>query len=294
MATAEEILTARILADLEAGNLPPWRKPWRADVSMPRNARTGKAYRGGNVWLLLFMQEAMGYSDPRWMTYKQANDLGGSVRKGEKGTPVVFWKIDKRETVNADGETEQKSSAMLRFYTVFNVAQTDGCKVAPLEVSERVHEPIAAAEAIIAGMPNPPRIVEDGSRACYSPALDLIQLPHRADFETNEAFYATANHELVHSTGHVNRLARTGVVDGQHFGSDGYGREELVAEMGAAFLNGESGIAPATIENTASYLASWIRTIKENPRVILAAAGAAQKATDYILGRTAGSESSEA
>lgn len=284
MATPAEILTERILADLEAGNVPPWHKPWRADVSMPRNASSGKAYRGANVWLLLLTAQANGYSDPRWMTFNQCKELGGSVLPGSKSTPVVFWKSMPGKEAE-DGTTE-RGGMMLRFYSVFNVAQTEGCKLADLPTVENIIDPIEAAEAIVAGMPNPPRIVHDGSRACYSPMLDLIQLPKREAFDNAEAVYGTLFHELGHSTGHPTRLARTGVTEGQHFGSDNYGREELVAEMTAAFLAAEAGIAPAIMPNTTAYLASWIRTIKEDPRIILTAAAQAQKAADHILGRS--------
>jgi antirestriction protein ArdC len=284
--TAAEVLTASILADLEAGNLPPWQKPWRMSADAPRNATTGKAYRGANVWLLLLTAQNKGYTDPRWLTYNQAQSLGGSVLRGEKGTPVVFWKMTVKHADNADGETVESRSAMLRFYTVFNVAQTEGCKLADLPPAPPAPDPIDAAEAIVAGMPNPPRILwNGGNRACYSPSLDLIQLPARDSFESAEAVYGTQFHEMGHSTGHEKRLGRTGVVEGQHFGSDSYGREELVAEMTAAMLSAEAGIAPAVIPNATAYLASWIRTIKEDPRVILTAAAQAQKASDYILGR---------
>lgn len=287
MATSEEILTASILAELEKGNLPPWQKPWTASTDMPRNAATGKAYRGGNVFLLLLTGQLKGYTDPRWLTYKQAQTLGGTVKKGEKSTPVVFWKPLTRNVEDANGTTvEERAGAMLRFYSVFNVEQTDGCKVAPLPEVGPAPDPIEAAEAIIAGMPNPPKLRFGGSdRACYSPMLDLIMMPAREAFHGAAEVYSTLFHEHGHSTGHESRLGRKGVTEGQHFGSDAYGREELVAEMTAAFLGAECGIAPAVIENTVAYLANWIAAIKEDPRVILTAAAQAQKAADYILDR---------
>lgn len=285
---AAAVLVAGILADLEAGNLPPWQKPWRAGATTPRNAVSGKCYRGGNLWFLLFAGMARGYSDPRWMTYKQAEALGGNVKKGEKATPVFFYKQLSRETVNETGETVETRGAMLmRLYWVFNVEQTEGTSVKPLDLGT-APDPIAAAEAIIAGMPNPPVMVWDGTPACYEPTRDRIRLPRREDFQSAPGMYSTTFHEMGHSTGHVSRLDRDGVTETVHFGSDRYGREELVAEMTAAMLGAECGIAPEALPNTTAYLASWIAAIKEDPKVILTAASAAQKAVDYILDRKAG------
>lgn len=284
---ATEVLTAGILADLEAGNLPPWQKPWKASATTPRNAVSGKAYRGGNLWFLLFSGMAKGYSDPRWLTYKQAEALGGNVIKGEKATPVFFYKQLTRSVLDESGDRHDERAGMLmRLYWVFNVEQTEGTRVKPLEVSI-APDPIEAAEAIIAGMPNPPVMAWDGSPAHYDPARDRIGLPHRADFHGAPGMYSTAFHEMGHSTGSEKRLSRDGLTERIHFGSDRYGREELVAEMTAAMLSAECGIAPDTLTNSTSYLAGWVKAIKEDPKVILSAASAAQKAVDYILDRKA-------
>lgn len=284
--TPAEIVTATILADLEAGNLPAWRKTWTAG-SMPRNA-DGRAYRGINVWVLRTVAMSKGYSDPRWLTYNKARDLGGNIKRGEKSTPVVLWKPTVFESENEAGETVEKHGMMLRFYNVFNVEQAEnlsGLKALP--AATRVNDPIESAEAIVRDMPNAPEIKYGMDAAYYVPAMDWIGMPNRNDFESAEAFYAAHFHELAHSTGHPSRLDRASVNDGHAFGSDGYGREELVAEFGAAIVGAEAGIAPAVVANHSAYIANWIKAIKGDPRAVITAAASGHKAADYILGRNA-------
>jgi len=276
--SAADILAERVIADMEAGILPPWRKPWTAGLDLPRNARTGKPYRGWNVWALLFA----GYSDPRWVTFNQAQEMGGSVLKGAKSTPVVFWKpIDRREDEDEDA---RKGGAILRFYRVFNVAQCDIPNLPALEVRE-APEPIEAAQDVLLNMPDPALIQWGAVQASYSVLSDEIRMPNRETFDSAEEVYSTLFHEVAHSTRHPRRLDRGGS-DLNHFGDDKYGREELVAEMSAALLCAETGIAQATMTNSEAYIAGWLRTIKGNPRDLLTAAAQAQRAVDYILGRS--------
>lgn len=286
--TVYEVITDHIIRQLEAG-VVPWRKPWSARTDMPRSIH-GRPYRGINVFLTLLR----GYSDPRWLTFKQAQERGGRVRKGEKGTPLVLWKTTTvREQDPDTGETREKQVPFARYFTVFNVEQCDGLNVepwrpAPAEVPATV---IETAQAIIDGMPNAPELRYDGGdRAYYVPATDVIHLPRRSTFRTQEEFYSTAFHEMGHSTGHRSRCNRAGVAEFDHFGSDRYGREELVAEMTAAFLCGEADIAPATIGNNAAYIGSWLRSLREDSRAVVIAAAQAQKAADYILNRQQASE----
>lgn len=294
MATPAEIVTATILADLEAGNLPAWRQTWDAGMSMPRNA-DGRAYRGINTWVLLMTARAKGYTDPRWLTYNKAKDLGGNIRKGEKSTPVVLWKPTRYEAENEDGETVEKRGMMLRFYNVFNVEQAENLTgLKPLPVLTRHNDPIEAAEAIVAAMPNPPSITLGQDAAWYAPSLDTVGMPGLDAFESPEAFYAAEFHELAHSTGHPSRLDRHSVNDGHAFGSDGYGREELVAEFGAAIVGAEAGIAPGVVANHSAYIANWIKAIKADPRAVITAAASGHKAADYILGREAAAALPEA
>jgi antirestriction protein ArdC len=283
--TPAEIVTATILADLEAGNLPAWRKPWNAAASMPRNV-DGRAYRGINVWVLLLTAQAKGYSDPRWLTYNKARELGGNIKRGEKSTAVVLWKPVKRTETNDEGETVEKSSMLLRFYSVFNVDQAEGLTLKALPTAEtRTNDPVEAAEAIIAGMPNPPSINWTGTKAYYIPSMDAVTMPPRDTFEGPAEVYSTLNHELSHSTGHKDRLNRSTVTDGHTFGSDGYGREELVAEFGSAIVSAEAGIGPATLVNSEAYIAAWAKTIKADPRAVIVAAAQGHKAADFVLNR---------
>jgi antirestriction protein ArdC len=281
-----EIITDRISAKLVEGTVP-WRKPWRAASDAPRNLE-GRLYRGINVLMLLCQDQ----SSPVWMTYNQAQEHGGTVRKGEKGTPVIFWKIDAiKETDPDTGKDKIRKRFILRYYTVFNLNQTDGVKVPAKTLAGIVApgdaiDPIAAADAIVEGMPQRPPIFYGGSKAYYRPSADEVHIPERNTFEAPEGFYYTQFHELGHSTGHKSRLDRPGVTDAHSFGSEMYGREELVAEMTSAFLCGESGISPAVIDNQTAYIANWLEAVQNDPKALVVAAGQAQKAADFILGKS--------
>jgi len=273
---AYQIVTDRLVALLERG-VAPWRKTWKA-TDVPRSMSSGKPYKGFNVFMLMATSMVNGYSSPWWGTFKAVKDRGGNVRKGEKSTPVVFWKfldIEDKET----GET--RKVPMLRYFNVFNADQCDGLNMAA-DGNPASAEPIASAEDLFEGMPNRPEVRFGGDEAFYSPLLDQIQLPLRSSFVSPESFYATAFHEMVHSTGHESRLNRRGSDVPRHFGDPDYSREELVAEMGAAFLCALAGIERETEENSAAYLASWIKVLKGDPKMAVVAAGAAQKAADYI------------
>lgn len=283
-----EIITERIVSMLEAGTVP-WRKTWRtgsgSGFAAPMNLKSGKAYRGVNVFILA----CQGYGSPYWVTFNQAKALGGSVRKGQKGTPCVFWNWIVRDAKPGEraGKDGKVRIPFLRYFTVFNVAQCDGLTVpdATAVPAPGPAEAIDAAEAIVRGMPNAPAIGYHGDRAFYSPAHDSITVPTRDAFESPAAFYATVFHEMGHSTGHADRLDRKGVAQPSYFGSHEYSQEELVAEMTAAFLCAESGIEAATIENSAAYIASWLQSLKNDPKMLVMAAAQAQKAADYILDR---------
>jgi antirestriction protein ArdC len=270
------IVTSRILAELENGQVP-WRKPWR--TLPPANLVSKKPYRGINVFLLVLA----GYGSRYWLTYRQAQALGGNIRRGEHGTKIVFWKFDKYETETADGETENRKSAFLRYYTVFNLEQTEGLKALLALPPAR---PIESAEAIAQGMPNPPAFEQD-FQAAYIPSRDTVTMPSRTAFDSQAEYYSTLFHELTHSTGHAKRLAREGFDTPQKFGSESYLREELIAEMGSAMLCGVAGIEQSTLANSAAYLKSWIARLKADSKLVVSAASAAQKAADYIRGESA-------
>jgi len=271
--TVYEIITNQILAALEQGEVP-WRKPWR--VLPPANLITKKPYRGINVFLLGFA----GYGSQYWLTFNQAKQLGGNIRRGEHGTKIVFWKFDTRETETPDGEVEERKFAFLRYFTVFNLEQTEGLK-ALLDLPPAF--PIESAESIVRGMPDPPAFEQD-SRASYIPSQDTVTMPSRTAFGSQEEYYSTLFHELTHATGHAKRLGRDGFEAPQQFGSESYSKEELIAEMGSAMLCGVAGIEQNTLANSAAYLKSWIARLKADSKLVISAASAAQKAADYIRG----------
>jgi len=288
---AYKLVTDRIIEALEAG-IVPWHKPWKswAGHGAPISLSTGKAYQGVNVWVLAATAMIHGYTSPYWTTFKQAQERGGTVRKGEKGTPVVFWKfIEKRDP--ASGEVTDKIP-FLRYFTVFNLDQCDNVTAPAIEpLPER--DPIEACEQIAAGYWNGPRVNHGGNRAYYSPALDMIGMPLMGQFETSEHYYSTLFHEQVHSTGHADRLGRKSLISPAPFGSEDYSREELIAEMGAAFLCGVAGIE-VNVPQHAAYIGSWLRNLQDDPKLVVQAAAAAQKAAGLILGdREEGSATAE-
>jgi len=267
------LITDRIVSMLEDGVIP-WRKPWSGESGAPKNLLSGKNYRGINS--LLF--HCAGYGSPYWLTFKQAKDKGGSVRKGEKGFPCIFWSFAKKENKDT-GET--KEYGFLKSYTVFNVEQTEGIEYAKPETFEG--SPIAVCESIVKNMPQAPKlIVGAGSRACYSPMQDVVNVPALDRYKITAEYYSTLFHELAHSTGHESRLNRD--LDGS-FGSDSYAREELIAEMAAAFVCGHCGIENDTVENSASYINGWLDRLKKDSKLVIQAAGKAQKAADWITDR---------
>jgi antirestriction protein ArdC len=274
--TAYDRITERIVSLLEHGTVP-WHKPWSVKTGMPRNLITQKPYRGINPFLLL----AMGYESPHWLTFRQAMQLGGNVKKAEKSSPVVFWKQMKIE----EKETEaSKRIPLLRLYHVFNVAQCEGLKNVPAS-DETVFAVTEAAE-IVTKMPQPPVVKHGLSHAFYNPTNDMVGMPEPQRFTTEDGYHATLFHELVHATGHETRLKRQSITERNGFGTDPYCKEELIAELGSAFLCGQAGIVERTIDSSAAYLDGWLAKLKDDRTLIVYAAAQAQKAADFILGRT--------
>ena len=278
-------VTERILADLAQG-VRPWMKPWSAANTEGKIARplrfNGTPYRGMNV--LLLWGEAMdrGYQASIWMTYKQAQELGGRVRKGETGSLVVYAdRFTKTETGDKGQEIEREIPFM-KGYTVFNVEQIDGLpsqyQQAPCPAPEPLQF-IQQAEAFFKA--TGARFQHGGNRAFYAPARDFIQLPLAEAFKDPESYAATKAHELIHWTGHESRNARE---FGKRFGDDAYAFEELVAELGAAFLCADLGITPEIRDDHAAYLGHWLQVLKQDKRAIFSAASHAQRAADYLQG----------
>jgi antirestriction protein ArdC len=277
-----QVITDRILQALAEG-VVPWRKPWR--TTAPMNLVSRKEYRGINVIML----QATRYESPWWLTFNQARALKGTVCKGERGTPIVFWK--RQEERDERGEPEERF--VLRYFTVFNIEQCAGIKPPPV-APRPAFDPIAACERIVTGFEGRPRIEHGGAVACYIPAIDEVRMPARESFTSSPEYYSCLFHELVHSTGAQHRLARAGILDRTGFGSHAYSFEELVAECGSAFLCAEAGIVNATLDNSAAYIASWSKALKREPTWLVRAAGHAAKAADLVLGRQRAQANAEA
>ena len=282
MADVYEIITDRIVQQLENGVIP-WHKPWKAGAhGWPKNLVSKKDYRGINVFLL----SCTPYELPYWLSFKQAKDLGGHVKKGERSTVVVFWKWLETEDEET-GKTVKRP--LLRYYNIFNVSQCEGLEARVPPVSDdpgKPFEPIDVCERIVSGMSQAPEIHFGTTGAFYRHADDSVSMPHRERFASVPEFYSTLFHELTHATGHESRLRRPGIVEPSRFGSGTYSKEELVAEMGAAFLCGHAGIENATLDNSAAYIAGWLKRLKDDKRLVVHAAANAQKAADFILGTT--------
>lgn len=279
-----EKITATIIEALSQGTVP-WQKPWKS--SKPCNAITGKSYRGINT-ILLGLSGGK-YSDHRWVTYKQAQELGGNVKKGEKSTWIVFYSTVPKKI---DGEVVGKF-AMMKTYFVFNVEQCEGLtKLAPLEVQNLIDEPDVLAEKIWEAFTDKPK-VNYGLSAFYSPLMDEITMPKRESFNGNPEFYSTLFHEGAHSTGHSSRLNRKGITDSNGFGSSEYGFEELVAELTASFLMAETGLGEPTRDNSVAYIKNWIQVLQNDTSMVVKAAAQAQKAFDYMTGVSQAKEADE-
>jgi antirestriction protein ArdC len=279
-------VTERIIADLEQG-VRTWLKPWHSEHAAGRITRplrhNGTPYRGMNILLLWGEAVAKGYAAPIWMTYKQAQELGANVRKGEHGSLVVYANSISKTETNDKGEDVEREIHFMKGYTVFNVEQVDGLPahyyaqpVNPLPLSERIEAADAFMKATGA------TIYHGGNAAFYAPARDVVQLPPFEAFKDKESYYATALHELTHWTKHKDRLERD--FSAKRFGDTGYAREELVAELGAAFLCADLGITPDIRDDHAAYLGHWLNVLKEDKRAIFSAAAHAQRAADYLNG----------
>lgn len=268
-----QTVTDNIIRALEAG-VKPWVCPWTgngAASGLPANFSTGTAYSGINIMLLWSSAAEQGYTDSRWLTYKQAAEQGGQVRKGEYGTTIIYYKTLEKE--NEAGETEH--IPMLKTFTVFNVQQIDNLAVEYAILPAVSFDPIEKAEALTAR--SGAKITEKGIQAFYRPSTDEIYLPERYRFNHAADFYATQLHELVHWTGAKSRLNRE---KGGKYGSDKYAFEELIAELGCAFLMADLGIT-GDVQHE-NYISSWLKALNDDKRFIFKAASAASKAHQYL------------
>jgi len=276
-----ELITARFIEQLKKGTVP-WQKPWMG----VQNIVSKKPYRGINA-LILGGSE---FQSPYWLTFKQAHDLGGNVKKGEHATPVIYYKLfEKRDdhgnlVLGSNGRPTR--IPFIRWSNAFNLDQTEG--IAPPAQTEAVVQnhlhPLEKAAKIVEEAKVCP-IYHTGFAAVYSPGEDVIRMPAQKTFRTPESYYQTLFHEMTHSTGHASRLDREGVTMPVKFGSERYSKEELIAELGASFLSNEAGILnQVQFDNSAAYLGSWIEKFQNDPKMIFTASSQAQRSTDFILG----------
>jgi antirestriction protein ArdC len=267
-------VTARIIEAIEAG-CAPWQRPWErhGPAAMPTNGY-GRPYSGINVCLLWAAAAKAGYCDPRWMTYNQAKKQGGQVKRGERATAVVLWKqiTVTDEAENQDDEKSTRQVWIIKTFNVFNAEQVEGLG----EYTAPTVEP-TQADVLIAS--SGADIRHGGGRAFYNPGSDFIRMPRRDDFDTEGHYRATVLHELVHWTGLAQRLDRD--LSGR-FGDDAYAAEELIAELGAAFLCAQLGVVGEHFQH-ASYVDAWLRVLKADSRAIVTAASAARKAATYLM-----------
>jgi len=281
-----ERITTRIVESLEAG-VRPWLKPWNAEHAAGKITRplrhNGQPYSGINVFMLWMEAEARGYTAPIWMTFRQAKELGAHVRKGEKGAQVVYANtITKTERDAETGDEEERTIPFMKGYTVFNVEQIEElpahyyAKAAEptLEPDERIAEVEVFLDATGA------TVAHGGNQAFYMPSEDRIQMPPFEFFQDRESYYATRLHETVHWTKHASRLNRS--FGRKRWGDEGYAMEELVAEIGSAFLSADLGITPEVRDDHAAYIASWLNVLKNDKRAIFTASGHAQRAATYL------------
>ena len=277
-------VTGRIIEDLESG-VRPWVQPWNTEHLAGRISRplrhNGEPYRGINVLMLWMAGIEGGYAAPVWMTYRQAKELGGHVRKGERGAPVVYANTFTKTEENLDGTEIEREIPFLKSYTVFNIEQieglAEGVSAQPPERPEPI-ERLANAEAFVAA--TGADIRHGGGRAFYAVGPDYIRVPCLETFRDRESYYATILHELTHWTRHSARLDRD--LGRKSFGDEGYAREELVAELGAAFLCADLGITLQPRRDHADYVGSWLDVLKQDQRAIFTAAGHAERAVQYL------------
>lgn len=275
-----ESITNTIIESLEAG-VRPWNQPWESGSSALPIRSNNIPYQGINILILWIESFNKGYSNSKWMTFKQAQQLGANVKKGERGTRIFFSNVVEKTESDEDGNEKVHLQSYLRSYTVFNIDQIEGLDSEQYQqkcIHEVQEERKASLESFVQN--TGAAITEGGDRACYFPNTDKIKIPSFTSFESPESYYATLCHELIHWTGHPTRLNRKLVSKSQ---IKEYAFEELVAELGSAFLGSNLGITPELPENHASYIASWINILNENHQLIFKAASLAQKAVNFLI-----------
>jgi len=303
--TVYEVITNKVIDGLKKDGLS-WFKPWTnndGEFIVPCNLKTKKEYNGINVLLLSASMRANEWIRPEFVTYKQAEELGGNVKTGEKGNEVIYWLV----SYFADGKWYANAKALAkaghkpsdkgvsenwspRYFRVFNVAQCEGLKLpkASKPKATSIYQPIESAGSVYRDYYQAPELKHGGQKAFYRPSQDLVQMPRPEAFLSTDDYYKTLFHELVHSTGHSTRLNRKGVSGEASvaFGSDTYSFEELIAEMGSMYLVAFTGVKPSdNDDNSQAYINGWISKLGSEPKWILKAGGAAEKAVKRILNK---------
>ncbi len=279
-------ITNLIVQELEKG-VRPWLKPWNAEHAAGRITRplrhNGQPYSGINVLTLWTEATAQGFSCPIWMTYKQAQELGAQVRKGEKGSPVVFADRLHRKETDDNGDEISREIPFLKGYTVFNCEQIEGLPAHYTAPAAPVLDPVQRIESIEQFFAKTGAdIHHGGDRAYYAIQNDYVQMPPFETFHDAESYYATLAHEMTHWTRHEKRLNRE--FGRKRWGDEGYAAEELVAELGSAFLSADLGLTPEPREDHASYIAHWLTVLKNDNRAIFTAAAHAERACGFLHG----------
>ena len=276
-----ELITNKIIEKLNQGVIP-WQKHWKG-TGLPKNLITKKLYRGINA----FMLHMQGYGLPYWLTFRQVKELKGCVKQGEKATPIIYWNWHKAVIHELEEEIE-KLTPFLRYYNVFNIEQCEGLNIEIPEENKSNFNPISECEKVVRELPNPPIIKHGEAQAYYAPTTDVINMPRPSLFKNEQEYYCALYHEIIHSTGHQKRLNRKAVAELDSFKLNArkeYSKDELIAEIGASFLYGYTGIENETIDNSASYIQNWLEKLDNDKKLIIIAAAQAQRAVDYVLNR---------
>jgi antirestriction protein ArdC len=284
--SVNEIIIARIVDRIQSTGELPWSKPWKAFTYKGQRGSAfnvrGSAYRGFNSVLLSWLP----YEYPIYGSFKQIQDLGGKIRKGEKSHVAMFFKMLEKDDRKGENSESTVKIPLIRYYNVFNISQCENLegKIPLLETAGG--SGLSDAQKIVEGYQGPKIIEKAGGRACYYPSLDTVEMPSKSQFSSESDYFSTLFHELSHSTGSIGRLNRETLTGGHRFGSKEYGREELIAELGACFLCGLAGIEKTT-DNSAAYIQSWLKTIQEDSSILGFAAAKAQKAFDLVVNTAA-------
>lgn len=299
MANQEEIykkITDRVIEMIETNSDLKWLKGWKG-IKNPSNYRTEKNYGGINLFNLFIHMTFFGFENPYYLTFNQIKELGGKLKKGSKGMPILYFNYTKYnlkicnnchltekncDCKNPDFEQKEFTKSFVRGYTVFNYEQTENLKDKNIDTNIEFN-PINECEEIVKNYQNKPRIQHEEQSAFYNKIEDFVNMPKQESFFNVEEYYSTLFHELTHSTGHESRLNRPSLMDSASFGSENYSYEELVAEMGSIFLCAKAGIENKTLNNSSAYLKGWIKAMKEDSKTLFKATKEAQKSTEFIL-----------